>query len=113
MSDWIDVSPVEEFGEGQARIIDLDDDTTVAVFNIRGTYYAIENVCTHDSSPLLLRGSDPDDQVYGDQIVCPRHGARFSICTGEALSPPAYEPTDTFPVQIRDGVLQVRDPRDD
>jgi len=113
MSGWIDVSPAEEFGEGQARLVDLDDDTTVAVFNLEGEYYAIENLCTHDGSPLLLSESGTDDQVYGDQIVCPRHGARFSICSGEALSPPAYEPTNTFPVQVSNGMVQIRDPRDD
>jgi 3-phenylpropionate/trans-cinnamate dioxygenase ferredoxin subunit len=49
--------------------------------------------------------------VEGDEIVCPRHGARFSIRTGEALSAPAYEPTETFPVRIDDGEVQVRDDR--
>jgi 3-phenylpropionate/trans-cinnamate dioxygenase ferredoxin subunit len=49
--------------------------------------------------------------VEGDVIVCPRHGARFSIRTGEALSAPAYEPTDIFPVRVHDGNVQVRDDR--
>ena len=49
--------------------------------------------------------------VEGDQIVCPRHGARFCIRTGAALCAPAYEPTDTFPVRVENGEIQVRDDR--
>ncbi|HQT27571.1 MAG TPA: nitrite reductase (NAD(P)H) small subunit, partial [Burkholderiales bacterium] len=49
--------------------------------------------------------------VEGDEVVCPRHGAHFSIRTGEALSAPAYEPISIFPVRIEDGIVQVRDDR--
>jgi len=53
-------------------------------------------------------GAEPID---GDQVVCPRHGARFSIKTGEALTPPAFEPVSKLPVRVEDGVVQVRDDR--
>ena len=58
-------------------------------------YYAIADVCTHDAGQLT------GGTVEGDMIVCPRHGARFCIRTGAALSAPAYEPTDTFPVRSK------------
>jgi 3-phenylpropionate/trans-cinnamate dioxygenase ferredoxin subunit len=45
--------------------------------------------------------------VDGDQIICPRHGARFCLRTGKALTPPAYEDLPTFPVRILDGRIQV------
>lgn len=77
----------------------------VAVFNLDGRYYAVEDVCTHDGG--ILTGGP----VEGDQIVCPRHGARFSIRTGEVLAPPAFEPIATFPVRVSDGEVQVRDDR--
>ena len=77
----------------------------VAVFNLEGHYYAIEDVCTHDGG--ILTGGP----VEGDQIVCPRHGARFSIRTGQALTPPAFEPTAAFPVRVIGGEVQVRDDR--
>ncbi|MGH8610107.1 MAG: ferredoxin, partial [Gammaproteobacteria bacterium] len=48
-----------------------------------------------------------------DAITCPRHGARFCIKTGEALSPPAYEAVTTFPVRVEDGMVFVRDNRFD
>jgi 3-phenylpropionate/trans-cinnamate dioxygenase ferredoxin subunit len=81
------------------------DGAQVAVFNLAGRLYAIEDVCTHDDG--ILTGGP----IEGDQIVCPRHGARFCIKTGEALTPPAFEPTATFPVRIEGGEVQVRDER--
>jgi 3-phenylpropionate/trans-cinnamate dioxygenase ferredoxin subunit len=104
MSDWVDVAPASEFPAGTWRSIDLEG-SPVAVFNLDGTYYAIEDVCTHDGGTLT------GGTLERDEIVCPRHGARFSIKTGEALTPPAYEHVATFPVRVQEGVVQVRDPR--
>ena len=104
MSEWVTVARVAEFGSGERRVVELDD-TQVVVFKLGGQYYAIEDVCTHDGGRLT------GGAVEGDQIVCPRHGARFCIRTGAALSAPAYEPTSTFPVRMQDGVIQVRDDR--
>ena len=110
MSDWVDVAKTDEFPPGTGRLVDMDE-TMVAVFNLNGNYYAIEDVCTHDGSPFLGCGLEPRDLMEGDEIVCPRHGARFSIVTGEALSPPAYEPTTIFPTRVDAGMVQVRDDR--
>jgi 3-phenylpropionate/trans-cinnamate dioxygenase ferredoxin component len=104
MSDWVDVAPASEFPAGTWRSIDLEG-SPVAVFNLDGKYYAIEDVCTHDGGTLT------GGTLERDEIVCPRHGARFSIKTGEALTPPAYEHVATFPVRVQEGVVQVRDPR--
>ena len=110
MAGWFDVAPESEFGPGQSRLVEVDN-VMVAVFNLDGELYAIEDICTHDRSPMLGCGLRQEDLVYGDQIVCPRHGARFSIRTGDALSPPAYEPLATFPVRIENGMVQVTDDR--
>lgn len=104
MSAWIDVGPEAEIAPGTWRSVDVDG-TEVAVFNLGGAFYAIEDVCTHDGG--VLTGGD----VEGDVIVCPRHGARFSIRTGEVLAPPAYEDVATFPVRVEAGTVQVRDAR--
>ena len=104
MSDWIDVAKVNELPPGERRIVDVDD-VQIAVFNLDGEYYAIEDVCTHDYAPLA------DAKLEGDEIICPRHGARFCIKTGAVTAPPAYEPVPTFPVRVREGMIQVRDPR--
>lgn len=104
MSDWIDVAAQSEFTAGTWRSADVDG-TLVAVFNLDGEYYAIEDVCTHDGG--ILTGG----MLENDEIVCPRHGARFSVRTGEVLAPPAYEDVRTFPVRVDAGKVQVRDPR--
>ena len=104
MSEWIDVVPADEFEPGTWRTVDVDD-VMIAVFNLDGEFYAIEDVCTHDYSTLT------GGQVEGDEIVCPRHGARFNVKTGEALTAPAYEPVPTFPVRVDNGIVQVKDDR--
>jgi len=101
MNEWVDVAPADEFEPGTFRVLELDD-TPVAVFNVDGRFYAIENVCTHDYE--ILSGGP----IEGEEIVCPRHGARFDLKTGEALSPPAYEPVATYSVRVDNGMVQVR-----
>jgi 3-phenylpropionate/trans-cinnamate dioxygenase ferredoxin subunit len=104
MSGWVDVAPVAELTPGTRRSVDVDG-VAVLVFNLGGEYFAIEDVCTHDYSSL------DDGELDGDVIVCPRHGARFNVRTGEALTAPAYEAIPTFAVRVVDGVVQVRDER--
>lgn len=104
MEDWIDVAPVTDFPPGTVRTVDVDG-TAVAVFNLGGRYYALEDQCSHEAEPLS------GGLVEGEEVVCPRHGAHFSILTGAALSPPAYEPVACFPVRVEGGRVQVRDGR--
>lgn len=104
MAEWVSVALESEFKPGDTRIVDVDG-VQIAVFNLNGQYYAIEDVCTHDGG--ILTGGE----IEGDQIICPRHGARFCIKTGAALTAPAYEPTATFPVRIANGEVQVKDNR--
>jgi 3-phenylpropionate/trans-cinnamate dioxygenase ferredoxin subunit len=104
MSEWINVARTKDLPAGTYRSVDVDD-TAIAVFNVDGEYFAIEDMCTHDGG-ILTGGT-----VNGDQVTCPRHGARFSIKTGAALSAPAYEPVKTFPIRVEGGMVQVKDDR--
>ena len=104
MSEWTDVAAVDSFDNGSHVVVDVDD-VDVVVFNLDGEFFAIEDVCTHDGSEIS------SGCLKGDEIECPRHAARFSIRTGEVTAPPAYEPIDTFPVRVVEGVVQVRDDR--
>ena len=104
MTSWVTAAHADELAPGQWRAVDVDG-TQIVVFNLDGSYYAIEDVCTHDGGQLT------GGHVEGDQIVCPRHGARFCIRTGEALTAPAYEATSKFPVRVENGEVQVRDDR--
>lgn len=77
------------------------DDPAIAVFNIDGEYFAIKDVCTHDQARLS------DGELDGETIVCPWHGACFSVKSGEALSLPATEPVETFPVILKEDDVYV------
>ena len=76
---------------------------TVGVYNVEGELYALEDRCSHDDGPLVEGDWEPDEGV----VICPRHGARFDLRTGRALTLPAYEPVETFPVRVEDGVVKV------
>jgi 3-phenylpropionate/trans-cinnamate dioxygenase ferredoxin subunit len=104
MSAWTRVCPLAELGVGERRTVELDG-VLALVVNVAGSVLAIEDVCTHDGAPL------GDGAIEGDQVVCPRHGARFCLRTGAALTPPAYSPTACFPTRVVDGVIEVRDHR--
>ena len=100
MSDWIDVAPAQVFPPGTSREIDIDG-TPVAIFNLDGRYYAIENICTHDGGPLA------EGEVEDHEVICPRHGARFDIRTGAALTMPAVTPVDSYPVRVEGNELYI------
>jgi 3-phenylpropionate/trans-cinnamate dioxygenase ferredoxin subunit len=104
MAAWVDVAKAEDFPRGTVRTVEIDG-TAIAVFNLNDHYYAIEDECTHEAETLS------SGAVEGEEIVCPRHGAHFSIVTGAALTPPAHEPVTTFPVQVEGGMVRVKDNR--
>jgi len=103
MTGWADVARTGEIEEGGCRVVVVDD-APIAVFHIGGDYYAIADLCTHDGGELA------SGEVENDEVICPRHGARFCIRTGEVRAPPAYEDVDTFPVRVEGGMVQVRGP---
>lgn len=106
MDEWTDVAAEADFPPGSCRRLWVEG-VAMAVFNVDGQYYAIEDLCTHEAETLS------NGRLIGTEITCPRHASRFSLVTGEALSPPAYEPVAVFPVRLKDGMIQVRDHRFD
>jgi len=104
MPDWIDVAPVDAFEKGTIELLDVEG-AEVAVFNIDGKFFAIEDVCTHDGGTLA------EGDVDGYEIECPRHGACFDLRTGKVTAPPAYEDVATYATRVHAGMVQVRDER--
>lgn len=104
LGDWTLVARVEDVPPGTRRAVDVDG-VKVAVFNLEGGYFAIEDVCTHDGGELA------SGALEGCEIICPRHGARFDVRSGAVAAPPAYEPVPTMAVRVEDGWVWVRDPR--
>jgi len=97
---WIDAGPTENLRDGEAISIPVGR-RMIAVVRSGDAYYAIEDICTHDGAQLT------GGAIEGTEIICPRHGARFCLRTGEALSPPAYEPVRVFATRIDDGRLWI------
>ena len=98
----LDVCPVEELPPGSVRIV-YAGSLAIGVYNLNGEYFAIEDRCSHDDGPLAEGDFDAEEGV----AICPRHGATFDIRTGRALTLPAYEAVDTFPVRVDGGMVKV------
>jgi nitrite reductase/ring-hydroxylating ferredoxin subunit len=101
----IKVCPVTELPEGEAVRIDGDHpDRPIAVFNVAGELYAIDDTCTHQDASLA------DGYLEDDGTVeCPLHAACFDLRTGRPSGPPARGPVRTHPVVVRDGFVFVND----
>ncbi len=104
MSDFVKVATIDEIPLGQSKLVEVNF-VRVALFNLDGEIYAIEDVCTHDGGPLV-----EGEILDGCQVMCPRHGARFDIRTGEALSFPAFVATNKYEVKIEGDDVLIESP---
>jgi 3-phenylpropionate/trans-cinnamate dioxygenase ferredoxin subunit len=104
MNGWVKVGTRRDFLPGEFKVV-WDGDTPIAVYNIDGALYAVEDTCTHDGGDLA------GGEVFGFEVECPRHGARFDLRTGAVTKPPAYEPIASFPVREDADAIWTRDDR--
>ena len=104
MAEYIRVASVDEIPVGGSRLVELDM-VRVALFNLDGTIYAIEDICTHDGGPLV-----EGRVVNGCEVQCPRHGARFDVRTGAAVAFPAFESTRAYAVRVEGNDVWVEQP---
>ena len=98
--EYIAVAPVDELPDGQRIYLEIGD-LYLIVFNIADNYFAIADLCSHDEEPL------DESQLDGHAVICPRHGARFDVRTGQALTPPAVESIPAYPVRVLKGNIEV------
>lgn len=106
MTDFATVAQAADIPPGQARVIDIDGRSialchTTGGDGSDGTFYAIDNICTHDSGPL------GEGDLLGNCIECPRHGALFDVTTGKATTLPAIGRVAAHAVRVVDGSVQV------
>jgi len=104
VSDWVRVCAVAELLPGEFQVA-WDGDTAIAVYNVEGEYYAVEDTCTHDGGELT------GGELHGFEVECPRHGARFDVRDGSVTAPPAVMPIEVFPVLVEEGAIYTRDDR--
>lgn len=98
--EYVAVAEVDEIGAGQRMILEIDGES-IALFNVDGHFYAIADRCSHDD------GSVAEGDLQGLQIACPRHGAKFDLETGKALSLPAVIDIPSYPVKVEAGEILV------
>ena len=94
------VAKAADLAPGRMIIVEAEGER-IALCNVGGTFYAIQDVCTHDDGPL------GEGTLRGDAIECPRHGARFDVKTGAAVRMPAIAPVRIYPVRIENGSVFV------
>jgi len=98
----IEVCPVAELKPGDRCLVEWED-LEIGVINCAGTFYAIEDRCSHDNGPLAEGEVDQEHCT----VECPRHGSLFDLKTGEPKTLPAYVPVDVFPVIIEDEKIKL------
>jgi 3-phenylpropionate/trans-cinnamate dioxygenase ferredoxin subunit len=101
-SDTIDVCPLDELGEGQTRLVEVDG-RKIGIFNCGGELFAIEDRCSHDDGPL----AEGEFDQAACTVECPRHGSLFDLRSGRPKTLPAYQPVETFEVSVEDGVVKL------
>ena len=94
------LSAASEVPAGEVRVLACGA-RSLAVSNIEGAFYAIDNVCTHDNGPL------GEGTLRNGRILCPRHGAAFDAKTGRVLSLPAVRSVGAYPVTVDGDDLYV------
>lgn len=94
------VAKVADTAPGTITVHEVGD-VRIALCNVNGQYYAIDDVCTHDGGPL------DQGELDGQLVECPRHGARFDVTTGRPMTLPAVRPVKTYPVQVAGDDVQV------
>ena len=100
MGDFVTALRSSDVALGTAKVVDIAG-REIAICNVDGEFFAIDDVCTHDG------GSLDQGVLEGDEIECPRHGARFNVKTGQALCLPAIIPIRTYPVRLEGENIQV------
>ena len=102
VASWVEVGRVEQVPPGHAARVEVGD-VALAIFNVDGEFFCIDDTCTHAEASL----SDGDLDTARCLIECPLHGSAFDLETGSPLSLPAYLPVATYPVVVEDGIVRV------
>lgn len=100
MPEFVTVAAIHEVLPGRAKLVEVKGNE-IALFNIGGTFHAIDNSCTHVGGPLC------EGEINGSEVTCPWHGAAFDITTGSVLGPPAFEAVNRYEVRVEGPDIQI------
>lgn len=102
--EYVEIAPLDQITDGGRLFVELGG-KSIVLFNVAGKVFAIGDICSHDNGPV------GDGEVEENEIICPRHGARFDIRTGKASSLPALVDIPAYPVRVVKGMVQIGVPK--
>jgi len=100
MPEFVKVARTDEIFPGQARLVEAGG-KEIALFNVAGSFHAIDNNCTHVGGPLC------EGELNGTEVTCPWHGAVFDVTSGQVLGPPAGAPVGRYNVRVEGPDIEV------
>ncbi|HMJ49298.1 MAG TPA: non-heme iron oxygenase ferredoxin subunit [Burkholderiales bacterium] len=100
MAGFVKVAKTKDLSPGQGKQVEVGE-KTIAIFNVDGKYYAINDTCSHQGGPLS------EGELNGKQVTCPWHGAVFDVTTGEVLGPPASENVLSYKVRVSGNDIEI------
>ncbi len=100
MATLVKIAETKDLAPGQAAAFDVEGNR-IAVFNVNGAFYAIDDTCPHAGGPLS------EGQLNGGKVICPWHEAEFDLKTGNVLAPPAFEGVKSYRVVVEGTDLKV------
>ena len=100
MPQYVKAIAAAEVGSEQGKLVELQG-RKIAVFNVGGSYYAIDDTCTHRGGPLS------EGECDGHEVTCPWHGAIFDVRTGEVVGGPAQRKVASYPVRLSGADLEI------
>ena len=101
MDNFEPVARLSEIPDPGKQIVECNE-TLVVLFHVDGDVYCLDDICTHDGGTL------GDGELTGCEIACPRHGAKFNIRTGDALTMPATKATRRHEVRVEGDNILVK-----
>lgn len=100
MAGFVRVASTQEIAPGGARMVEAGG-RSIALFNIDGTFHAIDGICPHRGAPLS------DGEITGTQVTCPWHGATFDLTTGAVVCPPASRGVTRYNVRVSGADVEI------
>ena len=100
MAEYVRVAKTEEIPLGRAKMVEVGG-KRIAVFAVEGTFYAIDDTCTHRGGPLS------EGMVVGREVTCPWHGAVFDVTSGAVLGAPAPQDVARYAVRVTGEDIEV------
>lgn len=103
--EYIEIAPASDVPDGERIFIEVEG-KPIVIFNLAGKLFAIGDVCSHDNGPL------GDGEIEENEIICPRHGARFDFRTGKVTSLPAVVDIPAYPLRVVEGMIEIGLPKE-